>query len=498
MKTRTLTKRRIDTRLALGLAVPLALGAAWTAWPGAEAASAPSFAQPQFADVIAAAQPAVVKISVVKSGAQVSHMSGQPMPFDPDSPMGQFFRRFGPGPFAFAPEGQPRVEGLGSGFVIDAAGYVVTNNHVIDGADDIKVSLHDGRELPAKLIGADPQTDLALLKVETKDKLPAIAFGDSDGARVGDWVVAIGNPFGLGGTATAGIISARGRDIHSGPYDDYLQIDAPINSGNSGGPVINAEGKVVGVNTAIFSPNGGNIGIGFAIPAREAARVVGELREHGGVTRGWLGVQIQPVTSEMAEALGAKAARGALVAAVMDKSPAARAGVQVGDVILAFDTKTIQDARDLSKAVAAAEPGSKVRISVLRDGHERELNTVVDRNAEDQVASNDALPKGDSAGSNRLAEELGVALGPVSPEARQQLNLADDVKGALVVGVKGGSVADDSGLKPGDIIVRVNRDEVADTKAAQRALVAARDDKRPVVVLVRRGEQQFFTSMKLG
>ncbi|MBX9608049.1 MAG: PDZ domain-containing protein, partial [Gammaproteobacteria bacterium] len=210
------------------------------------------------------------------------------------------------------------------------------------------------------------------------------------------------------------------------------------------------------------------------------------------------GVQIQPVTSEMAEALGAKAARGALVAAVMDKSPAARAGVQVGDVILAFDAKTIQDARDLSKAVAAAEPGSKVRISILRDGHERELSTVVDRNAQDQVASNDAAPKGDAAGSNRLAEELGVALGPVSPEARQQLNLSDDVKGALVVGVKGGSAADDGGLKPGDIIVRVNRGEVADPQAAQRALVAARDDKRPVVVLVRRGEQQFFTSMKLG
>ena len=493
---------RTDKRVAAALALPLALGA--VAWPGVHAAAvmpAPtaSFAQPQFADVIENVQPAVVKISVVKNAAKVARQEGQPMPLDPDSSMGQFFRHFGPGPYSFAPQNDPRakVEGLGSGFIIDASGYVVTNNHVIDGADDIKVTLSDGRELSAKLIGADPQTDLAVLKVEAKDALPAVSFADSDRARVGDWVVAIGSPFGLGGSVTAGIISARGRDIHSGPYDDYLQIDAPINSGNSGGPVINADGKVVGVNTAIYSPNGGNIGIGFAIPARDAERVVGELRNHGGVTRGWLGVQIQPVTAEMAEALHAKDANGALVAEVVVKSPAQRAGVKVGDVILKFGDSAIKDARDLSKAVAAAEPGSKVHIEILRNGVAQSLATVIDRNAQNDVALN-TDPKDTKQGADNLDEQLGVALGALSADARAQLNLDDDVRGALVVGVKNGSAAEESGLKPGDVIVRINNAEVADAKAAKNALGNARDGKRPVVVLIRRGDQQFFTAMKLA
>ena len=494
---------RSDKRQALALALPLALG--MVAWPGAEAAPvmpapAASFAQPQFADVIENVQPAVVKVGVVKNAAKVSRLEGHPMQLDPDSPMGQFFRHFGPGPYAFGPQqGEPnaKVEGLGSGFIIDKSGYVVTNNHVIDGADDIKVTLTDGRELPAKLIGTDPQTDLALLKVDSKGELPVVAFADSDRARVGDWVVAIGSPFGLGGSVTAGIISARGRDIHSGPYDDYLQIDAPINSGNSGGPVINADGRVVGVNTAIYSPNGGNIGIGFAIPAREAERVVGELRNHGGVTRGWLGVQIQPVTTEMAEALRIKDASGALVAAVVDKSPAARAGVKVGDVILKFGDTAIKDARDLSRAVAQAEPGSKVHIDIVRNGNEQRLATVIDRNAQNDVAANDDDHAG-TGGPDNLDEQLGVALGQLSGDARAQLNLDESVKGALVVGVKNGSVAEESGLKPGDVIVRVNNADVADAKSAKHALGSARDDKRPVVVLVRRGDQQFFTAMKLA
>ncbi|MBK8957010.1 MAG: DegQ family serine endoprotease [Proteobacteria bacterium] len=488
---------------AAALAVPLALGVA--NWPGAEAAPVmpaptPTFGQPQFADVIEDVQPAVVKIAVVKNAAKVARLEGRAMELDPDSPMGQFFRHFGPGPFAFgAPQGEPqsKIEGLGSGFIVDKSGYIVTNNHVIDGADDIKVTLSDGRELAGKLVGTDPQTDLALIKVEPKGELPSVSFADSDKARVGDWVVAIGSPFGLGGSVTAGIISARGRDIHSGPYDDYLQIDAPINSGNSGGPVINAEGRVVGVNTAIYSPNGGNIGIGFAIPAREAERVVSQLREHGGVTRGWLGVQIQPVNAEMAEALRMDEAGGALVAAVVDKSPAARAGVKVGDVILKFGDTAIKDARDLSRAVAKSEPGSKVHIEVVRNGKNQRLATVIDRNAQNDVAFNqDAGPANN--GVDKLDEKLGVVLGALSSDARAQLNLDDSVKGALVVGVKNGSAADESGLKPGDVIVRVNNAEVADASAAKHALGSAHDDKRPVVVLVRRGDQQFFTAMKLA
>ncbi|MBK6659215.1 MAG: Do family serine endopeptidase [Proteobacteria bacterium] len=488
---------------AAALAVPLALGVA--NWPGAEAAPVmpaptPTFGQPQFADVIENVQPAVVKIAVVKNAAKVARLEGRAMELDPDSPMGQFFRHFGPGPFAFgAPQGEPqsKIEGLGSGFIVDKSGYIVTNNHVIDGADDIKVTLTDGRELAGKLVGTDPQTDLALIKVEPKGELPSVSFADSDKARVGDWVVAIGSPFGLGGSVTAGIISARGRDIHSGPYDDYLQIDAPINSGNSGGPVINAEGRVVGVNTAIYSPNGGNIGIGFAIPAREAERVVSQLREHGGVTRGWLGVQIQPVNAEMAEALRMDAAGGALVAAVVDKSPAARAGVKVGDVILEFGDTAIKDARDLSRAVAKSEPGSKVHIEVMRNGKNQRLATVIDRNAQNDVAFNQDAGAANN-GVDKLDEKLGVVLGALSSDARAELNLDDSVKGALVVGVKNGSAADQSGLKPGDVIVRVNNAEVADASAAKHALGSAHDDKRPVVVLVRRGDQQFFTAMKLA
>ncbi len=491
-----------DTRRAAAFVVPLALG--MVAWPSAHAAPAmpapaATFAQPQFADVIEDVQPAVVKIAVVKSGAKVAGINGRPMQLDPDSPMGQMFRRFGPGAFAYGqPPSDPaaKVEGLGSGFIIDKSGYIVTNNHVIDGADEIKVTLTDGRELAAKLVGTDAQTDLALLKVEPKGELPTVAFGDSDKARVGDWVVAIGNPFGLGGSVTAGIISARGRDIQAGPYDDYLQIDAPINSGNSGGPVINAEGRVVGVNTAIYSPNGGNIGIGFAIPAHEAERVVSELRSHGGVTRGWLGVQIQAVSAAMAEALHVQDVGGALVAAVVEHSPADRAGVQVGDVILKFDGTAIKDARDLSKAVAKAEPGSKVNIDIVRNGKADRLATVIDRNAQNDVASSGDNPA--SGNADNLDQQLGVALGALSSDARAQLNLDEDVRGALVVGVKNGSAAEDSGLKPGDVIVRVNNAQVADAPSAKQALGNARDKKRPVVVLVRRGEQQFFTAMKLA
>ena len=490
-----------DRRYAIALALPLALGV--VSWPGADAAPvmpAATFAQPQFADIIENVQPAVVKIGVVKNGAKLARLDGRPMPLDPDSPMGQLFRRFGPGPYAFGPqqgEVEGRVEGLGSGFIIDKSGYIVTNNHVINGADEIKVTLSDGRELSAKLIGTDPQTDLAVIKVEPKGELPSVTFADSDRARVGDWVVAIGSPFGLGGSVTAGIISARGRDIHSGPYDDYLQIDAPINSGNSGGPVINAEGKVVGVNTAIYSPNGGNIGIGFAIPAGEAARVVSQLRDHGGVTRGWLGVQIQPVSAEMADALHVQGNAGALVAEVLPKSPAQRAGIKVGDVIMSFGDTPLKDARDLSKAVAKAAPGSKVNIVIVRNGSSQQLSTIIDRNAQNDVATNDDQ-KQDRNDDDNLDAALGVALGQLSSEARAQLNLDDSVHGALVVGVKNGSAADQSGLRPGDIIVRVNNAEVADASSAKLALGKMRGDKRPVVVLVRRGDQQFFTAMKIA
>ncbi|MCB1745915.1 MAG: DegQ family serine endoprotease [Gammaproteobacteria bacterium] len=452
----------------------------------------PAFERVQFADVIAEVQPAVVKISVTKTIGGVARLGGQAAPFD-GGPFGEFLRRFGP--FSFVPQGEPetKAEGLGSGFIIDADGYVVTNNHVIDGADVIGITLNDGREFDAELVGNDPLTDLALLKIKDGKNLPHLEFGDSDAARVGDWVVAIGSPFGFGGSATAGIISARGRDIHSGPYDDYLQIDAPINSGNSGGPIVDASGRVIGVNTAIFSPNGGNIGIGFAIPAQDAQRIVAELKDKGSVTRGWLGVQIQGVNPDVAEALNLNKPTGALVASVVPKSPAALAGVQPGDVILRFNETDITEPRDLSRVVASTEPGSKVSIEVMRRGEERRLAAVIDRNAEAQklayAAHGDEQANPDDLG-------LGLALGPVPPEAREQLDLGPDVQGAFVVGVKNNGPAAESGVRPGDVIVQVNQKNVKDVDDASRELAEAKAADRPIMVLVRRGEDQFFTTFK--
>ncbi|MGE0485563.1 MAG: Do family serine endopeptidase [Gammaproteobacteria bacterium] len=483
-------------RVALA-ALPLILGAVAlnTSGPaGAVEAPAPrpAFERVQFADVIAAAQPAVVKISVTKTVGGVARLGGQATPFD-DGPFGEFLRRFGP--FSAVPRGEPeaKAEGLGSGFIVDAKGYVVTNNHVVEGADVIGITLNDGREFDAELVGNDPLTDLAVLKIKDGRNLPHLDFGDSDAARVGDWVVAIGSPFGLGGSATAGIISARGRDIHSGPYDDYLQIDAPINSGNSGGPIVDASGHVIGVNTAIFSPNGGNIGIGFAIPARDAQRIVAELRDKGSVTRGWLGVQIQGVNPDVAEALSLDQPAGALVASVVPKGPAALAGVEPGDVIVRFDETDIGEPRDLSRAVAAAEPGAKVSIEVMRRGEERRLAAVIDRNAEQQKLA--YAPQGDEqATPDDLG--LGLALGPVPPEAREQLDLGPDVQGAFVVGVKNNGPAAASGVRPGDVIVQVNQRDVTDVDQASRVLAEAKAAERPIMVLVRRGEDQFFTTFK--
>jgi serine protease Do len=491
---------RRDPRFYALLALPLAIGTVLLTDGPLAAAPAPSvsFAQPQFADVIAAVQPAVVKITVEKRAQAVANFGRRGLPFDPDSPLGRYF--FGPGPYSNGPRALPpgnepegRVEGQGSGFIVDAAGYIVTNNHVISDAKTITVTLSDGRELAAKLIGSDPQTDLALIKVASDKPLASVAFGDSDRARVGDWVVAIGNPFGLGGTATAGIISARGRDIQAGPYDDFLQIDAPINSGNSGGPIIGADGKVIGVNTAIYSPTGGSVGIGFAIPARAAERIVADLRAHGGVTRGWLGVQIQAVNADIADALRLDHAHGALVAEVVDASPASRAQLAVGDVILSFGGQAIEQARDLSRAVAATTPGEKVRIEILRNGARKTLTAIIDRNA-NQIA--ERAPAAGGAGAPLRDEEFGLALGPLSDAARDELELADDVRGAVVVGVKDGGIADTSGVRPGDLIVRVNRESIADAADAARAIAKAKRAARPVVILVRRGDQQFFTSMK--
>ncbi|MEX2480249.1 MAG: Do family serine endopeptidase [Gammaproteobacteria bacterium] len=479
--------------LLAALVLPLA-APAMTA-EGAE--PRPLFRHVEMADVIAAARPSVVKIDVTKAVNGISPMAGQSLPFGGQGSLPDFLRRFGP----FGPQGQgrppARVEGVGSGFIIDEQGHVVTNNHVIDGAEEMTLTLHDGTTVAAKLVGSDPLTDLALLRIEDANGLTPIAFGDSDSARVGDWVVAIGNPYGFGGSATAGIISARGRDIRSGPYDDFLQIDAPINSGNSGGPIVDASGKVIGVNTAIFSPNGGNIGIGFAIPAAEARRVIDDLKIDGSVTRGWLGVQIQDVTEDVAAALQLDEPHGALVADVIEAGPAERAGVRPGDIILRYGDTRIEAARDLSRAVARTAPGSKVPLEVQRQGRKERLVGVIDRHAEAGLAAapDDA---GKAAPGGAPLEGLGLALGPISPDMRRQMNLDADVAGALIVGIKSGSSADTSGMRPGDVIVQVNQQSIDGAKAAERAIIAARDAERPIVVLIRRGTEQFFTTMKLA
>jgi serine protease Do len=443
-----------------------------------------------FADVVEQVSPAVVNIAVTKEAQTLptTMFRGQ-RPGGNNTPYDEFFERFFGAPGMVPRESRP-MRGLGSGFLIDESGYIVTNNHVIEGASNVVVLLEDGKELDATLVGTDPNTDLALLKVESDEPLPALAFGNSDEARVGDWVLAIGNPFGLGGSATAGIISARGRDIRSGPYDDYMQIDAPINSGNSGGPIFNAAGEVIGVNTAIFSPNGGNVGIGFAIPAKVALSVVDELRASGSVKRGWLGVQIQDINDELAASFGLEKATGALVGDVVEGSPAAQAGIKVGDVIVTFDGKDVDTAKALSLAVAAADPADKVPLRVLRDGKGKSLHVTLGE-AEQQQART-------SFGGNKESEpasELGLSLAELTDIYRQRLGLPDDVKGVLITEVQPGSDAAEQGLRPGDVVSRIGSSRIENIDDAMRAINEARSRGDRAALLVRRNDGQQYVSV---
>jgi serine protease Do len=460
------------------------------AQPAAPHATSPG----SFADVIEAVSPAVVNIMISKTeqakptGFEFSApggQRGQQFPFD------EFFGRFFDQPNQ--PRRERRTEGQGSGFIIDPNGYIVTNNHVADGADKIVVTMQDGRKFDATLVGHDPKTDLALIKVNASG-LPHVAFGDSGRARVGDWVVAIGNPFGLGGTATAGIVSARGRDIQSGPYDDYLQLDAPINFGNSGGPVFNTAGEVIGVTTAIFSPNGGNIGIGFAIPANQAKSVITELRNTGTVERGWLGVQIQSLDDELAASLGVPNKHGALVAEVLKDGPAARGGVVAGDVITRFNDREIDSARTLSRVVAEAPPSKAAKVTVWRDGKTREITVKIG-----EAAKNDEVADArSSADGPQATAGLGLTLRPLTDEDRAQLSLPGDVNGALVVEVAPGSPAADKGVRAGDVITRVNQQNVKSAAEAVSALNAAKKGDSRALLLVRRGDSQRFVALSFS
>ncbi|PWC56501.1 DegQ family serine endoprotease [Azospirillum sp. TSO22-1] len=439
--------------------------------------------------------PAVVTISAshpAKGEGEGAAM--RRLPFPPGSPFEEFFRQFGQPDQDQQDEDGPPARGatsLGSGFIIDGAGYVVTNNHVIDGGKDITVTLNDGSELPATLVGRDAKTDLALLKVKADKDLPHLAFGDSDGTRVGDWVVAIGNPFGLGGTVTAGVVSARGRNINAGPYDDFIQTDAAINRGNSGGPMFNMNGEVIGINTAIYSPSGGSVGIGFAIPSNIARHVVADLKAHGSVERGWLGVRIQPVTPDLAESLGLDKAHGALVAEVTPDSPAAKAGLRQGDVVTGFDGKPIDSARDLSRRVADTTAGSEATIDVLRKGKPTTLATRIEKQADEQRVA--AADPGQEPAAHPALQ--GLKLAALTPELRTQLGLERGTKGVVVLGVsKAGALP----VKPGDLIQAVGDEPVATpAELARKVAEAGKEGRKAVLLLVNRQGTESFVALKL-
>jgi serine protease Do len=438
-------------------------------------------ALPSFASLAAQVSPTVVYIKAVsiEKTAQLNPRFGfPPDPFGEDMPLPGF--RF---PFPQPPGGFKR-QGSGSGFIIRKDGLILTNNHVVENAKDITVTLNDKRELSAKVLGRDPKTDLAVLKIEPKGDLPVAKLGDSDALQVGDWVMAIGNPFGLSNTVTAGIVSAKGRTIGASPYDSFIQTDAPINPGNSGGPLFNEQGEVVGINTAIFSQSGGNIGIGFAVPINLAKQLLPELETKGSVTRGWLGVTIQRVTPELAQSLGIAEAHGALVADVTDNSPAEQAGIRRGDVVVAYNGKNIEDSSSLPALVAATPVGKTVPIEVLRKGKNKTLEVTVSRLKEQEVAIDEPTEQ---------KGKLGLALRDLRPEERERLALEED-EGVGVAAVQPESPAAEAGIQAGDIILQVNQTPVGSVEALKKEIGKAGESK-PLLFLLRRadGHNQFVT-----
>jgi serine protease Do len=446
------------------------------------------------ADVAEGLQEAVVNISTTQTlkGSAENAPTG---PGPKGSPFEEFFDDF------FDDEekdGLPRkVSSLGSGFVIDPSGLVVTNNHVIEGADEIIINFIDGSKLRVvKILGHDPKTDLALLKVEPKKPLKAVTFGDSAKMRVGDWVMAIGNPFGLGGSVTVGIISATKRDINAGPYDDFLQTDAAINRGNSGGPLFNMDGQVIGVNTAIISPTGGSIGIGFAVPSNSAVQVLDQLKQYGETRRGWLGVHVQNVTEEIATSLGLLEPKGALVAKVSPDSPAASAGIQPSDVILKFDGQPIDNMRSLPRAVAATAIGKSVAVELLRKGETVDLTVTVGRLPEDEEVADTVKGEGEEEVTPEPEREdlLGLSIAPLTDELRQRYHIGKSVEGVVITEVKPNSPAAQKDVKPGEVIVEVTQEKVRQPQDVKTRLLAVKKSGRKSVLLLlsdAKGELRF-------
>ena len=520
-KSPSRTNKLLAAAASLAIAGAIGMGAvtSGTAPVFAEAVRVDAPQAPGFADVVEKVSPAVVSVRV-KSPIEPANdgpgslfngpgggffFDGPGMDNLPDDhPMKRFFREFrGDGPRAERRDQRRqerkgpqrmRPSSQGSGFFITEDGYLVTNNHVVKDGASYTVVLDNGDELDAKLIGTDERTDLAVLKVDSDRKFTYVSFADDSKIRVGDWVVAVGNPFGLGGTVTAGIVSARGRDIRAGPYDDFFQIDAPINRGNSGGPSFTLEGKVFGVNTAIFSPSGGSVGIGFAIPANLAKPVIDSLMKSGKVARGWLGVRIQSVSEEIAESLGLPETDGALVASVTPGGPAARSQIQAGDVILEFDGKDINRMRSLPRLVAETPIGKEAHVKLWRKGQQLDLTVVLGELPEDEQIAELGQPQDAPAPSaNAKIEPLGITIASLEKEQRTQFGLADTAKGVVITAVDAGSTAAEESLKPGDLIVEVGQEEVSSPpEVTAKVNQAQQEGKKSILLLIdRQGDLRF-------
>jgi serine protease Do len=490
--------------LARGLAAALSAAVFAGALSFGPIAPVPAMAQgpESVADLAEGLIDAVVNISTSQTVAEQRQV---PMPQVPEgSPFQDFFDEFfdqqGPGGEG-GRNGEPRkVQSLGSGFVLDAAGIIITNNHVIEDADEIVANFNDGSKLTAEIIGRDLKTDIAVLRVKPTKPLKAVRFGDSANLRVGDWVMAIGNPFGLGGTVTVGIVSARNRDINSGPYDNFIQTDAAINRGNSGGPLFNMNGEVVGINTAIISPSGGSIGIGFAIPSEIASGIVAQLQEYGETRRGWLGVNIQQVTDDLAESLGLDTSRGALVAGVTEGGPAATAKIEPGDVIVSFDGQPIREMRELPRIVANTPIGKEVEVKVIRKGAEVAVKVTLGRLEEGEKLAEAAAGGEEPAEAPKPVEKvLGLTLGDLDDAAREQFKIGADVKGVVVTEVEAGSPAAEKRIQAGDTIVEVAQDPVskpADVAAAIDKL-KSQDRKSALLLLANPAGELRFVAVKV-
>ncbi|NNC99327.1 MAG: DegQ family serine endoprotease [Gammaproteobacteria bacterium] len=465
--------------------------------PNADSANSGSWSPANgFADLIEQVSPAVVHVAI--SGVVKSRQGVPEFNFPPGSPFEDFFEQFRN---RQQPEESQRSRplGIGSGFIISEDGYVVTNHHVIKDADEIVVTLTNGKEYQAELRGSDNKTDLALLKLKNAQNLPYVAWGDDDQSRVGDWVLAIGNPFGLGGTATTGIISARGRDIQSGPYDDYIQVDAAINRGNSGGPLFNLRGEVIGINTAIYSPNGGSVGIGFSIPSSLAKNVITQLRDTGEVERAWIGVEIQALSKELAEGFERDNDHGALITSVVPGKPADQAGMQAGDIILSFDGKEIKKMRDLPRIVAQSPVGKKYKVGIWRDGKSRTLTIKTDRYPDD-LASVSGSRGGDDANPEPKSDDvLGATLSLIDDELRARYRLDDELSGVVVVQVNRDGLAARNGIRIGDVITSVNNVIVSDPAEVVTEITKARkSERKKIVVLLQRNNSSRFIAFDLS